>query len=103
MEQVIAKLSEIEITARRIMEDADRTKQALSEETEQACREYDTSLEQEISEKVDQIRADLEKDKEAELRALRQSTEQTSASLDVFFEKNHEQLSKELFDKILSR
>lgn len=32
MEQILNKLSEIETTARRIMEDADRTKAALSSE-----------------------------------------------------------------------
>ena len=35
MEQILQKLSEIEITAQRIMQDADRTKAALSAEMEQ--------------------------------------------------------------------
>ena len=38
MEQILNKLSEIETTARRIMEDADRTKAALSSEMEQRFR-----------------------------------------------------------------
>ena len=38
MEQILNKLSEIEITAQRIMEDAGRSKAALSAEMEQQCR-----------------------------------------------------------------
>ena len=38
MEQILSKLSEIELTAKRIMEDADNTKKALSEEMEKQCR-----------------------------------------------------------------
>ena len=41
MEQILNKLSEIELTAQRIMEDCDRQKQQLSEEAEQKCKNYD--------------------------------------------------------------
>ena len=47
MEQILNKLSEIEITAQRIMEDAGRSKAALSAEMEQQCRNFDAELEQE--------------------------------------------------------
>ena len=40
MEQILNKLSEIELTAQRIMEDCDRQKQQLSEEAEQKCKNY---------------------------------------------------------------
>ena len=45
MEQILNKLSEIEITAQRIMEDAGRSKAALSAEMEQQCRNFDAELE----------------------------------------------------------
>ena len=44
MEQILNKLSEIELTAQRIMEDCDRQKQQLSEEAEQKCKNYDEQL-----------------------------------------------------------
>ena len=44
MEQILQKLSEIEITAQRIMQDADRTKAALSAEMEQQCKDLDLEL-----------------------------------------------------------
>lgn len=45
MEQILDKLSEIELTAQRIMEDCDQQKQVLSEEAEKKCKEYDEKLE----------------------------------------------------------
>ena len=52
MEQILNKLSEIEITAQRIMEDAGRSKAALSAEMEQQCRNFDAELEQETNRKI---------------------------------------------------
>ena len=43
MEQILNKLSEIELTAKRIMEDADSTKSALSAEMEEKCKEFDAA------------------------------------------------------------
>ena len=45
MEQILRKLSEIEITADEILKDAERKKRALSEETERQCKEFDAVLE----------------------------------------------------------
>lgn len=103
MENILSKLSEIEITARRIMEEADKTKKTLSEEMEQQCRDFDAALNQETEEKIREIRQDLEKNKDQELSALRQNMENASAALEDYFQKTHEQLSEELFQKIIHR
>ena len=60
MEQILQKLSEIEITAQRIMQDADRTKAALSAEMEQQCKDFDLELEQETNRKIQALRDSLE-------------------------------------------
>lgn len=101
MEQILNKLSEIEITARRIMEDADRTKKALSEEMEKKCKDYDAVLEEQTNAKIQKIRADLEKEKDAQLTALIEDTDAAFSDLDSYYEENHERLSEELFKKIL--
>lgn len=101
MEQILSKLSEIELAAKHIMEDADRTKKALSEETEKKCRDFDRQLEEETNQKILQIRSNLEKEKDSQLTALRQNTENYFRSLDSYFEQNHERLSEELFHKLL--
>lgn len=103
MEQILQKLSEIEITAQRIMQDADRTKAALSAEMEQQCKDLDLELEQETNRKIQVLRDSLESRKEQELTALRQQTEQHLADLDVYYKKNHQQLSEDLFQQLLKR
>ena len=103
MEQILQKLSEIEITAQRIMQDADRTKAALSAEMEQQCKDLDLELEQEANRKIQALRDSLESRKEQELIALRQQTEQHLADLDVYYKKNHQQLSEDLFQQLLKR
>ena len=92
MEQILQKLSEIEITAQRIMQDADRTKAALSAEMEQQCKDLDLELEQETNRKIQALRDSLESRKDQEL-----------ADLDVYYKKNHQQLSEDLFQQLLKR
>ena len=87
MEQILNKLSEIELTAQRIMEDCDRQKQQLSEEAEQKCKNYDQQLEEEKASRLAQLRAD---------------TDAIFSSLDAHYEQQHAQLSRELFEKILT-
>ena len=103
MEQILQKLSEIEITAQRIMQDADRTKAALSAEMEQQCKDLDLELEQETNCKIQALRDCLESRKDQELTALRQQTEQHLADLDVYYKENHRQLSEDLFQQLLKR
>ena len=92
MEQILQKLSEIEITAQRIMQDADRTKAALSAEMEQQCKDLDLELEQETNCKIQALRDSLESRKDQELTAL-----------DVYYKENHRQLSEDLFQQLLKR
>ena len=100
MEQILNKLSEIETTARRIMEDADRTKAALSSEMEQQCRDFDAALEQKTNLKIQELRNSLEKQKDQELSLLRQQTEKALIDLDAYYRQNHQQLSDERSDAI---
>lgn len=101
MEQILKRLSEIENTARLIMDDAEKTKLALSEEAEEKCKAFDKKLEAETAEKVRQIRDGLEKEKDAQIASLRSKTDATFSALDAYYEENHERLARELFQKIL--
>ena len=101
MEQILNKLSEIETAARHIMEDADRTKAALSSEMEQQCRDFDATLEQKTNLKIQELRNSLEKQKDQELTLLRQQTEKALIDLDAYYRQNHQQLSEELFHRLL--
>lgn len=102
MEQILNKLSEIEITAQRIMEDADRTKSALSAEMEQQCKSFDMELAQETNQQIQKLRSSLEAQKDQELAALRLNTEKHLADLDAYYTQNHQQLAEDLFQKLLT-
>ena len=101
MEQILNKLSEIELTAQHIMEDCNQTKQQLSAEAEKNCQDYDQQLEAQTSAQIRQIRQKLEEEKDTRLSALRAETEATFSALDSYYDENHVRLSKELFQKIL--
>lgn len=103
MEQILSKLSEIELAAKGVQEEADKTKKVLSEEMEQQCQNFDAVLEKETNARIQQIRNGLEKEKDAQLTALRRDTEAHFAALDSYFAANHERLSEDLFHRILQR
>ena len=102
MEQILNKLSEIELTAQRIMEDCDRQKQELSEEAEKKCKDYDDQLESQTSAQIRKIRQQLEEEKDSRLAQLRADTDATFFFFFSHYEQQHSQLSRELFEKILS-
>lgn len=102
MEATMKKLMEIEATAKGIMQEAAQNRKWLSEQMEQACKEYDADLDAETEEKIKEIRSALKKEAEAQLTELKKTTEQTIENLDAYFAKNHERLSKELYEKILN-
>ena len=100
MEQILNKLSEIEATANAIMQDAAQQKQALSEEAEKQTKEFDAALEKETGVEIRKIRDDLAHEKDARINELRAETERQLSKLDAYYEANHENLCKELFQKI---
>lgn len=103
MEQILSKLSEIEIAAKSIQKDADKTKKALSEDMEQQCKAFDAALEQQINDRISKIRDELEKEKDSRLTDLRRKTEDHFAALDAYFTENRQRLCSELFQRVLQR
>ena len=101
MEQILNKLSEIELTAQRIMEDCDRQKQQLSEEAEQKCKNYDEQLETRTRADSDGSVSNWKKKKTPAWHSYVQ-TQTPISSLDAHYEQQHSQLSRELFEKILA-
>ena len=101
MEQIIGKLSEIETTAESIMKDAAQKKKALSAEMERQSKEFDTQLEKQTEEKIQEIRRNLEGEKDKRLSTLREDTQTSLDQLDTYYAKNHERLSREIFEKII--
>ena len=101
MEQIIGKLYEIETTAQSIMNDAAQKKKALSAEMERQSKAFDSQLEKHTVEQIQEIRRNLEGEKGKRLASLREDTQAALSELDAYYAKNHERLSKEIFEKII--
>ena len=101
MEQIIGKLSQIERTAEIIMSDALQKKTELSAELVRLSQEFDTQLEKQTEEQIKEIRRNLEGEKDKLLSSLREDTQAALSQLDAYYAKNHERLSREIFEKII--
>lgn len=101
MEEIIGKLSAIETTAESIMDDAAKAKKALSADMERQFKEFDSQLEKQTEAKIQEIRCNLENEKDARLASLRDDTQAALKELDSYYQNNHERLSREIFEKII--
>ena len=81
------------------MNDAAQKKKALSAEMERQSKEFDTQLEKHTEEQIQEIRRNLEGEKDKRLASLREDTQAALSELDAYYAKNHERLSKEIFEK----
>lgn len=102
MDEILKKLSEIEITAEKILQNADEQKKSLSDYMEKQRKEFDTQLDQEVDFKIREIRRNLEHEKDIQLDHLRAESEKALQQLNDFYEKNSSALAEELFQKIVA-
>ena len=82
MESVITKLSEIEIAAERIMDQAQQQKKELESEMEKRSAQFDVQVEAETADRLEKLRCDLQAQMEKELDFLdRKSTRLNSSHI----------------------
>ena len=62
MEQILSKLSEIELAAKAVQEEADKTKKVLSEEMEKQSKDFNAVLESKTNTRIQQIRDERHKE-----------------------------------------
>lgn len=103
MDQIIEKLSEIEIAASRILDSAANQKKVLDEQQEQRIAAYDKAIEEATAKKVSKLQADLSSRLEKELEKLKQDKEHVSASLESYYDENHDKISTEIYEKIIRK
>ena len=64
-------------------------------------KEFDTQLEKQTEEQIKEIRRNLEGEKDKRLSSLREDTQAALSQLDAYYAKDHERLSREIFEKII--
>lgn len=101
MEQIISKLSEIENMAGQIMEEAQDKKKELSQQHQNQCRKYDEQAQAQAEEKIRQIRVQLEQNQKTQLADLKKRTQEGFAQMEDYYEKQHQRLAREIYEKII--
>lgn len=76
MDQIIEKLSEIEIAASRILDSAANQKKVLDEQQEQRIADYDKEIEKSTADKVSALQAELSSRLGKELKTSKSDKEQ---------------------------
>jgi len=103
METVIKKLSEIEIAAKKIMEDAYHQIDVLKNDMNEKTTTFDTSVKDDTAKKLDELRQNLQTQTNEALVKLKSDTASNLASLNKYYETHHNELSETIFKKIIGK
>ena len=101
METVIKKLSEIEIAAKNIMEDATQQLDILKLKMDEKTVAFDASVKEDTSKKLEALRQDLQAQTDDALVKLKSDTANNLASLNKYYEEHHNELSENIYKKII--
>jgi hypothetical protein len=101
METVIKKLSEIEIAAKKIMEDAHEQASALNKRMHDKSTAFDNSVDEDTNQKLDTLRQNLQNQTNDALAKLRSDTEKNLTSLKSYYQAHHNTVSEEIYKKII--
>lgn len=101
MEQIIRKLSEIENMAGKIMEEAQCKKKELSQQHQEQRQAYDRQADADAEKQIRQIRDQLKQKQETQLADLKKRTEDEFAQMEKYYTEHHQQLAREIYEKII--
>ena len=88
MDTIVNKISEIETAAVKIMNESALQKKELDEESKQRMDAYDADVDKKTEAKLADIRASLEKEKQAELSSLKEAAARTVLNLEKEYSKD---------------
>ena len=103
MNEIIEKLTEIEATASRILDAAANQKKQLDEKHQKRIAEYDKELDASTAKELASLQDALSKKVDAELASLTESSKMKLKTIDQLYEKNHEDLSTQIYEKLIRK
>ena len=101
METVIKKLSEIEIAAKKLMEDAHGQLELLKAHMEEKSTAFDASVDEDTNKKLDALRQELQAQTDDALAKLQSDTAANLDALNKYYETHHDELSENIYKKII--
>ena len=103
METVIKKISEIEIAAKKIMENASGETVVLKKQMEEKTAAFDAQVKDDTEKKLEELRKDLDNHTKDALAQLKSDTAKSLESLNSYYENNHNELSENIYRKIIGK
>ena len=103
MESVINKLAEIETAASKIMQAAENQKKLQDGQQEERMAKFDAELEADTARRITGVTEKLRESTEVVRQKLKQKSDLVLTSLDAYYEKNHEQLSTQIYENIIRK
>jgi len=100
MDSIVSRLSEIEVTAAAIVENAQSKKDSLEKEMQEKRDKFDVELETGTREKLARIQSDLETRCSEILKSQEALHSQTLDELEEEFNQKHERYAEEIFRHI---
>lgn len=103
MESVINKLTEIEAAASGILEGAANQNKVLDQQQNKRIAAFDQELDADTTRRLQNVQSELKNRTDAELLHLRSGTADLLASLDDYYNKNHDTLSTQICEKLIRK
>lgn len=101
MNEIVDKLSEIELIANKIMEDTNARKKELALIMEKKTKDFDIEIENNTMNQIRELKEQLNNQIEQDLNRLRKINEDELKRLETKYSKNHTDIAKNLLNQVL--
>ena len=101
MERIAEKLSEIEMTARSIVDGAQEQKHQMEMKMQKQRDTFDADMEKETNEKILKIQADLATNMEKLLKKHEEQNNNEIESLKQDFKEHHSEYAKQILERVI--
>lgn len=102
MENIVAVLTQINEKAEKILSDANGCKVSMQKQMEQDIKSYSDKLDQKTAKTLDRITKESTDSFNAKKSAISKETDASIKSMEDNFNKNHDALVNELFNKVIA-
>lgn len=103
MDTLIAKLSEIEDEASKILDSAKNKKSLLDEEQQNRIAAYDKEADEKIKKELEALQKDLKASEAEQLSALQQESAAAIKHLSDYYDAHHDELVNKIFECIIRK
>lgn len=101
MDDIVAKLSEIEADAVKIMDQAGSEKEQISAKMNQRIQEFDEVVDADTKKQLSALNEKLLEQQKKEMAELKEGAAKLLELLDSEYQKNHTKMAQEILDRII--